>query len=274
MIRSGLRGLLTVLFGLVFALNLALNNFSLNFMSIPANLTIRSCLPLTTFLAQQACSWFNLYPVKPCRCTENITIVIGVALAVTFTLASDRGLPANEAGAGEHTAHEAGSQLLGIAMCLASLLCASLNLALAGVLSTGSDRTQPSAMSLVASVAVPCAAFLLPICFVRRPLPGEWSEVFGAEMMSGAEVLMRVWMLNKEAMAWFCLSGVFSFIYNVIQFSTVQALSPTALAFGSSCGKALLLGVMLLCGTLQVNQMPSALCIQVLSLKFGGFESR
>merc|ERR1712241_692008 len=38
-----------VVFGCVFALNIALNNFSLAYISITVNLIIRSCLPLTTF---------------------------------------------------------------------------------------------------------------------------------------------------------------------------------------------------------------------------------
>ncbi|CAJ1404241.1 unnamed protein product [Effrenium voratum] len=41
------------IFGSVFALNIALNNFSLGYISIAVNLIIRSCLPLTTFLSQQ-----------------------------------------------------------------------------------------------------------------------------------------------------------------------------------------------------------------------------
>merc|ERR1719464_1714013 len=47
-----------IIFGCVFALNIALNNFSLGYISIAVNLIIRSCLPLTTFSSQQVLSLF------------------------------------------------------------------------------------------------------------------------------------------------------------------------------------------------------------------------
>merc|ERR1712206_39520 len=41
---------------------------------------------------------------------------------------------------------------------------------------------------------------------------------------------------------WFAiLSGVFSFIYNIIQFTIVQTLSPSATAFGGNFNKAALI---------------------------------
>merc|ERR1719210_2956094 len=59
-----------VIFGCVFALNIALNNFSLGYISIAVNLIIRSCLPLSTFLSQQGLAMFGLYPFKPCKILE------------------------------------------------------------------------------------------------------------------------------------------------------------------------------------------------------------
>merc|ERR550532_2603983 len=59
-----------VIFGCVFAMNIALNNFSLGYVSIAVNLIIRSCLPLTTFLSQQGLALFHLYPFKPCKALE------------------------------------------------------------------------------------------------------------------------------------------------------------------------------------------------------------
>merc|ERR1719401_2364198 len=80
-----------VIFGCVFALNIALNNFSLGYISIAVNLIIRSCLPLTTFLSQQTLAQFNMYPLQPCRAMEIALMVFGVVCAAVFTIAQIMG---------------------------------------------------------------------------------------------------------------------------------------------------------------------------------------
>merc|ERR1712012_1422596 len=80
-----------VIFGCVFALNIALNNFSLGYISIAVNLIIRSCLPLTTFLSQQTLAQFNMYPLQPCRPMEIALMVFGVICAAVFTIAQIMG---------------------------------------------------------------------------------------------------------------------------------------------------------------------------------------
>merc|ERR1719422_1337997 len=47
-------------FGCVFAANIALNNFSLGYISIGVNLIIRSCLPLSTYVSQQGLAVFGM----------------------------------------------------------------------------------------------------------------------------------------------------------------------------------------------------------------------
>merc|ERR1719382_1601142 len=84
---SGFEVFCVVIFGCVFALNIALNNFSLGYISIAVNLIIRSCLPLTTFLSQQGLAVFKLYPRKPCKPKEIGLMVVGVACAGVFTMA-------------------------------------------------------------------------------------------------------------------------------------------------------------------------------------------
>merc|ERR1740121_1208990 len=93
-------------FGCVFALNIALNNVSLAYISIAVNLIIRSCLPLTTFLSQQGLAVFKLYPFKPCRFKEISLMVVGVICAAVFTMA--------QIMASANTGHkkEAGNQIL------------------------------------------------------------------------------------------------------------------------------------------------------------------
>merc|ERR1719350_119144 len=77
-----------IIFGSVFAMNIALNNFSLSLISIAVNLIIRSCLPLTTFLSQQGLARCNLFPKKPFRILEIVLMCIGVTCAGVFTWAS------------------------------------------------------------------------------------------------------------------------------------------------------------------------------------------
>merc|ERR1712130_302961 len=76
------------IFGFVFCMNIALNNFSLSLISIAVNLIIRSCLPLTTFLSQQGLAMCNLFPKKPFRLLEIVLMCIGVTCAGVFTWAS------------------------------------------------------------------------------------------------------------------------------------------------------------------------------------------
>merc|ERR1719229_1103475 len=158
------------IFGCVFALNIALNNFSLGYISIAVNLIIRSCLPLTTFLSQQGLAVIGLYPFKQCKFLEVGLMVAGVFCAAAFTVAKIMG--AGKAG------HESGNMVLGVVACIASLLCGSLNLALAGVL----GEMKLSVYDTVAYMSVPATVFLLPlILFVPNPLENEWPAVFELE---------------------------------------------------------------------------------------------
>merc|ERR1711953_1486987 len=56
----------------------------------------------------------------------------------------------------------------------------------------------------------------------------------------------------------FVLSGVFSFMYNIIQFTIVHTLSPSATAFGGNFNKAALVFLTLLLPFLQVHKLPGA----------------
>merc|ERR1719410_272107 len=139
-----------IIFGCVFALNIALNNFSLGYISIAVNLIIRSCLPLTTFLSQQGLAVFGLYPFKTWKVLEISLMVAGVFCAALFTVAKIM-------GSAEH-GHSSSNMVLGVLMCIASLLCGSLNLALAGVL----GEMKLSVYDTMAYMSVPATIFLLP----------------------------------------------------------------------------------------------------------------
>merc|ERR1712223_1209118 len=74
-----------VIFGCVFAANIALNNFSLGYISIGVNLIIRSCLPLSTYVSQQGLAVFGMYPFKEFKILEVTLMTIGVFCAAVFT---------------------------------------------------------------------------------------------------------------------------------------------------------------------------------------------
>merc|ERR1711874_564899 len=132
-----------VIFGCVFALNIALNNFSLGYISIAVNLIIRSCLPLSTFLSQRGLAVFGLYPFKTWKVLEISLMVAGVFCAAAFTVAKIMG--------SAKQGHSSSNMVLGVFMCIASLLCGSLNLALAGVL----GEMKLSVYDTVAYMSVP-----------------------------------------------------------------------------------------------------------------------
>merc|ERR1712007_371855 len=114
-------------------------------------------------------------------------------------------------------------------------------------------------------MAIPAAIFLLPIvCFLQKPVPGAWPKLFGVDHMSDAEILLRTWELNKMTIFWLLLSGVFAFIYNVIQFSIVHTLSPAATAFGGNFNKAAMIFLTLLLPFLRVHELPGPPYIQVI----------
>merc|ERR1719297_522273 len=100
--------------------------------------------------------------------------------------------------------------------------------------------------------------------FVQKPVPGEWPKVFGVSHMSDWEILQGVWVLNKRTISWLVLSGVFSFVYNIIQFSIVHTLSPSATAFGGNFNKAALIFLTLLLPFLRVHELPGPPYIQVI----------
>jgi len=64
----------------------------------------------------------------------------------------------------------------------------------------------------------------------------------------------------------FLLSGVFSFVYNIIQFTIVHTLSPSATAFGGNFNKAALVFLTLLLPFLQVHKLPGYPCNVVIWL--------
>merc|ERR1712050_590604 len=114
-----------------------------------------------------------------------------------------------------------------------------------------------SVYDTVAYMSVPATIFLLPISmFWQKPVPGMWPDVFGAPVASDWQILQKVYELSPKTFGLFALSGVFSFAYNIVQFSIVHTLSPSATAFGGNFNKAALVFLTLILPFLQVHQLP------------------
>merc|ERR1711935_478260 len=156
---------------------------------------------------------------------------------------------------GSSGSHNSGSnQVLGVTMCILSLLCGSVNLALAGVL----GEMKLSVYDTVAYMSLPAFTFLIPFCLIPKPVPGAWPEVFGFARASDFDILRTVAQISPKTFWLFALSGIFSFAYNIIQFSIVRTLSPSATAFGGNFNKAALVFLTLLLPFLQVHSLPPA----------------
>merc|ERR1719499_970954 len=251
-----------IVFGCVFALNIALNNFSLGYIGISVNLIIRSCLPLTTFLSQQGLAMIDLYPFRPCKALEITLMFIGCGCAIVFTYAQIMGSQGAHGGGGG--GNSVANQILGVSVCALSLLCGSLNLALAGVL----GECKLNVWDTVAYMAIPATVFLLPMCYIPKPPPGIWAEVFlrgtNETTMTDMQILTSVWSVNKTTILWLVLSGVFSFMYNICQFSIVHTLSPSMTAFGGNFNKAFLIFMGLCLPFLQTSANPGAPWIEII----------
>merc|ERR1712217_1011327 len=81
---------------------------------------------------------------------------------------------------------------------------------------------------------------------------------------SDSQILAKVYEISPNTFYLFVLSGVFSFMYNIIQFSIVHALSPSATAFGGNFNKAALVVLTLILPFLQVHALPGAPYIYVI----------
>merc|ERR1712039_917511 len=122
-----------------------------------------------------------------------------------------------------------------------------------------------SVYDTVAYMSVPATLFLLPIAMCwQKAVPGVWPDVFGAPVASDWQILQKVYELSPQTFGLFVLSGIFSFAYNLVQFSIVHALSPSATAFGGNFNKAALIFLTLLLPFLRVHELPGPPCIQVI----------
>merc|ERR1712117_548545 len=115
-----------------------------------------------------------------------------------------------------------------------------------------------SVYDTVAYMSIPAFIFLIPFCLIPKPVPGLWPKVLNKATASDWDILMWTVANAPSTFGLFVLSGVFSFVYNIIQFSIVHTLSPSATAFGGNFNKAALVFLTLLLPFLQVHSLPPA----------------
>merc|ERR1719219_535951 len=118
----------------------------------------------------------------------------------------------------------------------------------------------------VAYMSIPAFLFLMPFCLIQKPVPGDWPKVLGKSYASDFEILMWTATNASSTFELFFLSGIFSFVYNIIQFNIVHTLSPSATAFGGNFNKAALVFLTLLLPFLQVHALPGFPCNVVIWL--------
>merc|ERR1711953_1411024 len=115
-----------------------------------------------------------------------------------------------------------------------------------------------SVYDTVAYMSIPAFIFLIPFCLIPKPVPGLWPKVLNKTTASDWDILMWTVANAPSTFELFVLSGVFSFAYNIIQFTIVHTLSPSATAFGGNFNKAALVFLTLLLPFLQVHRLPNA----------------
>merc|ERR1719468_433990 len=103
-------------------------------------------------------------------------------------------------------------------------------------------------------------------CFIQKPVPGDWPKVLAKSTASDLDILMWTSTNAPSTFELFVLSGIFSFAYNIIQFTIVHTLSPSATAFGGNFNKAALVFLTLLLPFLQVHALPGFPCNLVIWL--------
>merc|ERR1739838_371233 len=91
---------------------------------------------------------------------------------------------------------------------------------------------------------------------MTKQVPGLWPQVLGVDSASDFTILMKTLTIAPKTFELFVLSGVFSFAYNIIQFTIVHTMSPSATAFGGNFNKAALVFLTLLLPFLQVHKLP------------------
>jgi hypothetical protein len=240
-------------FAASFTMNIALNNMSMALIPLTLNLIIRSCLPLSTFVAQWLLAKYSTGEGKPCKIIEISLMLLGAAAMCVSVWAKVAAEAAGESSA-KAGSGESAKTVVGVVYCVVSLFSGSVNLALAGMLKTS---VKLDAFNAVVYNSLPAAIILLPFVFILEHPVKHWAGVDGYK--TDAWIVAQVWENSKSTFIFGASSAVASLVYNILQFSIVQYLSATHVAFAGNFNKAATVPLALLVGIDHLPQAPYGL---------------
>lgn len=219
----------TVLFmSAVFACNMGLNNLSLAFIPLSVNQVIRACTPLVTALLQLVIR----RRADGVSLLEWLFMVVGVACAAVTVVARTEGCLTL-----------GGGYFFGACLCVASSLCAALDLVLKQWIGT-----KTSSVDAIGYMALPSfCLLLLPGTLWSHPVPSSWAALLGSSAgWTDAAVLAKGLALQPSLWIYILLSGVLAFGYNVLTTSIAVRHSATAASLLGNLPTSTLISLLLL----------------------------
>lgn len=215
-------------FGLAFALNIGLNNFSLSLVAISINMIIRSCLPLSTAILQASVSAFmGKQRQSTLGPKQWVLMLAGVSCAGIASYAKS------------HTNTEESAALsLGISITVASIFAGALNMVMASVI-----KLNP--LDTTCYMALPAGILLLIPSLVWPHPVSQWPN---HDSMTDWQILQEVMSKNPSVLIPVLISGVLSFFYNILQYTMVHKLSPTHATLAGNFNKAATIALSLTLG--------------------------
>lgn len=212
-----------LIFSLLFAFNIGLNNFSLSQLDISVNHVIRSCLPLATALLEMVCR----HRRRSAAAWSLLVMGVGCAMVANWCKDSrDRG--------------RLESTRLGV---LAAILSACFNGGYLVVTKMLEDDLKLSPIDATFYMALP-VIFIMMWPTVRIVHPTRWSNSTSDDM-TDLQVFQEVWQTNPAAVGPVFFSGVLAFGYNVLQYKLISQLEATKASFAAivNMGMAVLLSL-------------------------------
>jgi len=226
------------LLGAAFAANIGLNNFSLSYLPISTNVTIRSCVPLATYVLNKLIrSITKSDAVADDR--ELLLLTIGVLGAGLVTVAQAGGRVPQPGADSEHF-------MLGVIISVVSVLACGLNLVLAGLL--GSE-VKLNPLDTLWYMSIPVAAMLVPLASIAHPC--SWP---GLNPATDWQVMMKVLQLSPNVVLLMLFSGVLATGYNFLMYVLVQTVSASYTALAGNFNKVPTIMLSLLLGMEQLPQ--------------------
>lgn len=222
-LRTKKEFVLMLIFAFTFMINIALNNCALALLPLSVNLIIRTCSPLLTATMQIMLSRLKVCQAKEITALEITLMLIGICCAVLCTVSKARG----GNGSDLDVDRQISDLILGVILCVSSLLAGAINWVLAETL--GDMSLNP--LDTVLYMALPVFVLLIiPVFCIPHPVwGGTWTDW---------QIVKEVVALSPGALGLAFLSGIFALIFNLVQYTLVQSLSATYAAFCGNFNKA------------------------------------